>query len=57
MDAWPAMAGERVVGALREAGPDTPVWAWSGEATAGFWARRMTHGVTVHRAGAAGLEF
>lgn len=60
LDAWLAMAGERVVGALREAGPDAPVWAWSGEATAGFWARRMTHEVTVHRADAvlaAGLTY
>ncbi|MGW0884146.1 maleylpyruvate isomerase family mycothiol-dependent enzyme [Streptomyces sp. NPDC002671] len=52
LDAWLAETGELVVGALREAGPDTKVWSWQGNATSGFWARRMTHEITVHRADA-----
>jgi len=60
LDAWLAEAGEMVVGALREAGPDTEVWSWAGDPTVGFWARRMTHEITVHRADAtltAGLPY
>lgn len=60
LDAWLAETGELVVGALREAGPDTGVWAWAGIHTSGFWARRMTHEITVHRADAtlaAGLPY
>ncbi|MGW7527433.1 maleylpyruvate isomerase family mycothiol-dependent enzyme [Streptomyces sp. NPDC054783] len=53
LDAWLAETGELVVGALREAGPDAKVWSWTGAATSGFWARRMTHEITVHRADAA----
>ncbi|MFE1311608.1 maleylpyruvate isomerase family mycothiol-dependent enzyme [Streptomyces sp. NPDC058755] len=52
LDKWLAETGELVVGALREAGPDTEVWSWQGNATSGFWARRMTHEITVHRADA-----
>ncbi|MEV6174349.1 maleylpyruvate isomerase family mycothiol-dependent enzyme [Streptomyces sp. NPDC051954] len=60
LDAWLAETGEMVVAALREAGPDTKVWAWAGIHTSGFWARRMTHELTVHRADAtlaAGLPY
>ncbi|MGX1562346.1 maleylpyruvate isomerase family mycothiol-dependent enzyme [Streptomyces sp. NPDC055506] len=60
LDAWLGEAGEQVVAALREAGPDAKVWGWAGTPTAGFWARRMTHEVTVHRADAtlaAGLPY
>jgi uncharacterized protein (TIGR03083 family) len=60
LDAWLAEAGELVVGALREAGPDAKVWSWSGIHTSGFWARRMAHEITVHRADAtlaAGLPY
>jgi uncharacterized protein (TIGR03083 family) len=42
-----------VVDTLREAGPDTGVWAWAGDLDSGFWARRMAHEITVHRADAA----
>ncbi|MEY9994649.1 uncharacterized protein (TIGR03083 family) [Streptomyces sp. V4I8] len=52
LDAWLAETGEMIVGALREAGPDAEVWGWAGVLNAGFWARRMTHEVTVHRADA-----
>ncbi|CAL9435763.1 hypothetical protein SUDANB105_02130 [Streptomyces sp. enrichment culture] len=53
LDAWLAETGEAVVATLREAGPDAKVWAWSGINSSGFWARRMTHEITVHRADAA----
>ncbi|MGC9536623.1 maleylpyruvate isomerase family mycothiol-dependent enzyme [Streptomyces sp. UG1] len=60
LDAWLAETGEMVVTTLREAGPDTKVWGWAGILNAGFWARRMTHEITVHRADAtlaAGLPY
>ncbi|MFJ5999229.1 maleylpyruvate isomerase family mycothiol-dependent enzyme [Streptomyces sp. NPDC092370] len=60
LDAWLAKSGERAVAALREAGPDTEVWAWAGIRSTGFWARRVTHEITVHRADAtlaAGLPY
>ncbi|QWB22794.1 MULTISPECIES: maleylpyruvate isomerase family mycothiol-dependent enzyme [Streptomyces] len=60
LDAWLGEAGEQVVAALREAGPDAKVWGWAGILNAGFWARRMAHEVTVHRADAtltAGLPY
>ncbi|GAA2767359.1 maleylpyruvate isomerase family mycothiol-dependent enzyme [Streptomyces paradoxus] len=53
LDAWLAETGERIVATLREAGPDAKVWGWAGIQTSGFWARRMTHEITVHRADAA----
>jgi uncharacterized protein (TIGR03083 family) len=53
LDAWLAETGELVGATLREAGPDAQVWGWAGIPTAGFWARRMTHEITVHRADAA----
>ncbi|MEV0640390.1 maleylpyruvate isomerase family mycothiol-dependent enzyme [Streptomyces sp. NPDC050619] len=60
LDAWLAETGEMLVGTLREAGPDTKVWAWAGIPSAGFWARRMAHEITIHRADAtlaAGLPY
>ncbi|MFD8151693.1 maleylpyruvate isomerase family mycothiol-dependent enzyme [Streptomyces sp. NPDC059720] len=53
LDAWLARSGERLVATLREAGPAAAVWGWAGVHTSGFWARRMTHEITVHRADAA----
>ncbi|MFE1026524.1 maleylpyruvate isomerase family mycothiol-dependent enzyme [Streptomyces sp. NPDC058818] len=53
LEAWLAESGETVVRALREAGPDGRAWSWSGNHTAGFWARRMTHELVVHGADAA----
>ncbi|MFJ5264573.1 maleylpyruvate isomerase family mycothiol-dependent enzyme [Streptomyces sp. NPDC088387] len=60
LDGWLAETGERVVASLREAGAETAVWSWAGIPTSGFWARRMTHELTVHRADAtlaAGLPY
>ncbi|MBD0747395.1 maleylpyruvate isomerase family mycothiol-dependent enzyme [Streptomyces sp. CBMA152] len=60
MDAWLAQGAELCADALRAAGPDQAAWTWAGEATTGFWARRMTHETVVHRADAAftvGVEY
>ncbi|MDF3303098.1 maleylpyruvate isomerase family mycothiol-dependent enzyme [Streptomyces tropicalis] len=60
LDAWLEETGRMVVDALREAGPDAAVWSWTEQQNAGFWARRMTHEITVHRADAtlaAGLPY
>ncbi len=60
LDTWLGETGDLVVEALREAGPDTRVWSWAGIPTSGFWARRMAHEITVHRADAtlaAGLPY
>ncbi|NGN67124.1 maleylpyruvate isomerase family mycothiol-dependent enzyme [Streptomyces sp. A7024] len=54
LEYWLAEGAELLANALREAGPDAPVWTWAQERTAGFWARRMTHETVVHRADAAG---
>ncbi|MET9774943.1 maleylpyruvate isomerase family mycothiol-dependent enzyme [Streptomyces sp. NPDC006367] len=52
LDAWLAESAAALVGALREAGPDAKVWSWGERHDTGFWARRMTHEITVHRADA-----
>jgi len=52
LDAWLAESGETLVRTLRAAGPDAPVWSWGGIPEARFWARRMTHELTIHRADA-----
>ncbi|NEA65414.1 maleylpyruvate isomerase family mycothiol-dependent enzyme [Streptomyces sp. SID12488] len=60
LDAWLAETGELLVGTLRAAGPDTKVWSWAEIHNSGFWARRMAHEITVHRADAtltAGLPY
>jgi uncharacterized protein (TIGR03083 family) len=49
---WLAHGGMPLVTVLREAGPDTAVWAWGDDHRAGWWARRMLHETTVHRADA-----
>jgi uncharacterized protein (TIGR03083 family) len=49
-----------LVGAIRAAGPQTPVWTWAGDQRVDFWARRMAHETAVHRADAElalGREF
>ncbi|MFG2267497.1 maleylpyruvate isomerase family mycothiol-dependent enzyme [Streptomyces sp. NPDC048720] len=60
LDKWLAETGELTVAALREAGAGTAVWTWAGNLDSGFWARRMAHEITVHRADAslaAGLPY
>ena len=51
--AWLLQGAELTARALRDAGPDTPVWTWSWQGTTAFWARRMTHETVIHRADAA----
>ncbi|MEV6756443.1 maleylpyruvate isomerase N-terminal domain-containing protein [Streptomyces sp. NPDC051214] len=53
LDAWLAETAELVAAAWGGVDADTPVWSWSDQHHAGFWARRMTHEVAVHRADAA----
>ncbi|MDH6224703.1 MULTISPECIES: maleylpyruvate isomerase family mycothiol-dependent enzyme [Streptomyces] len=53
LDAWFGESGRLLTEALRGAAPDTPVWSWYQDRTAGFWARRMTNELAVHRADAA----
>jgi uncharacterized protein (TIGR03083 family) len=58
--AWFRQGADALVAALRSAGPQTRVWTWADDQSAGFWARRMTHETAVHRADAElalGREF
>ncbi|MGW1726250.1 maleylpyruvate isomerase family mycothiol-dependent enzyme [Streptomyces sp. NPDC002306] len=60
LDAWLKESGDLLVDTLGRAGPDTTVWGWAGIHDSGFWARRMAHEITVHRADAtlaAGLPY
>ncbi|MFC6062158.1 maleylpyruvate isomerase family mycothiol-dependent enzyme [Streptomyces ochraceiscleroticus] len=50
LDAWLKEGAELTAAALREAGPDTRVWTWTGDQKAGFWARRAVHETVIHRA-------
>jgi uncharacterized protein (TIGR03083 family) len=47
---WLAAGAAPLAAALRSAGPDTVVWALGAEQRSGWWARRMLHETTVHRA-------
>ena len=49
---WLAAGAAPLVAALRSAGPDAPVWTWRPAGRSGWWARRMLHETTVHRADA-----
>ena len=46
---WIRGGAADLASAMREAGPDKPVWSWGPEQTARFWARRMLHETAVHR--------
>ena len=50
--AWLLAGVEPLVGALRSADPDAPMWSWGSDQHARFWSRRMIHETTVHRADA-----
>ncbi|SFJ40213.1 TIGR03083 family protein [Amycolatopsis sacchari] len=57
---WLLSGAKEFAGALREAGPDTEVWAVFHYHTMTFWARRFANETTVHRADAmlaAGVPF
>lgn len=49
---WLADGAGPLTSALRLAGPDAEVWAWGASQRSGWWARRMLHETTVHRADA-----
>jgi uncharacterized protein (TIGR03083 family) len=49
---WLSAGAAPLLTALRSAGPVTPVWTWGPGRTSGWWARRMLHETTVHRADA-----
>jgi uncharacterized protein (TIGR03083 family) len=49
---WLTDGAPPLLSALRAAGPDTEVWAWGPDQVSGWWARRMLHETTVHRADA-----
>jgi uncharacterized protein (TIGR03083 family) len=46
---WLLAGARRLSDAVREAGPQTKVWTWADDKTAGFWLRRITHDTLVHR--------
>lgn len=47
---WLAAGAAPLLTALRSAGPLTAVWSWGPGRTSGWWARRVLHETTVHRA-------
>jgi uncharacterized protein (TIGR03083 family) len=49
---WLADGAAPLVLELRSAGPDAAVWSWGADHRASWWARRMLHETTVHRADA-----
>ena len=49
---WLASGAAPLLATLRSAGPLTAVWSWGPGRTSGWWARRMLHETTVHRADA-----
>jgi uncharacterized protein (TIGR03083 family) len=50
---WLHGGAQRLVDAVEQTGPDTPVWTFLGPRPAGWWIRRRLHEATVHRADAA----
>jgi uncharacterized protein (TIGR03083 family) len=47
--AWLLAGARRLGDAVRDLAPETPVWTWSADQTAGFWLRKVTHDTLVHR--------
>ena len=46
---WIRTGAAELADAVRESGPDKPVWSWGTDPHARFWARRMLHETAVHR--------
>ena len=47
---WLTDGAAALIGAVRRAGFDQPVWSWQPQCqTAGFWLRRMLHDEIIHR--------
>ncbi|HEX8761263.1 MAG TPA: maleylpyruvate isomerase family mycothiol-dependent enzyme [Pseudonocardiaceae bacterium] len=60
LGSWLIDGATDLVGAIRAAGPQTPVWTWFEDQRVGVWARREAHETAVHRADAElalGREF
>ncbi|MGV2915678.1 maleylpyruvate isomerase family mycothiol-dependent enzyme [Streptomyces alfalfae] len=53
LDAWLAETAALGTKTFRDAGAEASAWSWTDDHTAGFWARRMTHELAIHRADAA----
>ncbi|MHB8621476.1 MAG: maleylpyruvate isomerase family mycothiol-dependent enzyme [Chloroflexota bacterium] len=49
---WLAAGAPPLLATLRTVDPETPMWAWGADQHARFWARRMLHETTIHRADA-----
>ena len=47
--AWIKDGAREMAAAAARAGATTPVWTWTADRTVGFWVRRFTHDVLVHR--------
>lgn len=52
-DGWLTQGAAELVVAVREVGPEYPMWTFAGPHRAAFWLRRMAHETAVHRADAA----
>ena len=46
---WYRESMAQLLDALRELGPDEPVWTWSDDHTGDFYFRRMAHETAMHR--------
>lgn len=46
---WLTAGARMLADAVRDAGPEQPVWTWQKDRSAGFWLRRMLHDEVVHR--------
>ena len=46
---WLTVGASVLVDAVRDGGPDRPVWTWRTDMTAEFWLRKMLHDEVVHR--------
>lgn len=45
---WLQEGADAFASAVDEAGPQTPVWSWSGDDRVAFWGRRMANEAAVH---------
>jgi uncharacterized protein (TIGR03083 family) len=46
---WLAKGGDALIAALAAVDPETQVWTFAGEASVGWWSRRMLHETVIHR--------
>lgn len=50
---WMANGAQLILDGVKSAGPETPVWTFTGPKPAAWWIRRRLHETVVHRADAA----